>query len=189
MSPIAPLWILSTGLHVLALVTALRAAHHAELQLLGLLRRGHEAAHAYRICTEGLLAKDVLFGVNGRFEVLRPIAGRSCEHHDIDVGRDHLPECVEPRELMFGIDLDAAGDLGVIAQPLQVGGDVILKDVANGDEIDVFRAGDHVDDSLATAAAEANEAGFQFRFARAAHELRTDNLERRRGCAGDGRFL
>ena len=69
---------------------ALRAGHHSELLLFRLLGRGQEAAHAHWIGGDGLLGKHVFARIDGGFEMLRPVAGRRGQHHDVDVGIDQF---------------------------------------------------------------------------------------------------
>jgi hypothetical protein len=47
----------------------LRAGHHDEFQLLGLLGRGHDFANTHRIGAEMLLGEDVFAGLHRRHEI------------------------------------------------------------------------------------------------------------------------
>ena len=76
------------GLDVVALGVALRSGHHRQLLLFGFLGRGHEPPHAHRIGRDGFLGEYVLPGIDGRFEMLRTVARRRRQHHDIDIRLD-----------------------------------------------------------------------------------------------------
>ena len=103
----APSWIFCYGLDVPR--SACRCAPDITVSFVlgGRFAGRHEAPHADRIGGDGLLGEHVLSGVNRRFEMHRPVAGRRGQHHDVDVGVDQFLVGVETDEMMVRIDLDA----------------------------------------------------------------------------------
>ena len=128
----------------------------------------------------------MLAGIDRRFEMLRTVAGRRGQHHDIDIGMDQLLEGIEADEMMFRIDLDARLDgrnqilgahlhrlavalhrdagvardvLGVVPQLVERAFQLVFENVGHGDQVDVFVAGQQIHDRLCAAAAATHDAG------------------------------
>jgi hypothetical protein len=135
----------------------------------------------------GFSVKTCFAGVDRRFEMHRPEAGRGAEHHDIDIGGEQLLVGVEAGEVMVGLDADARldgghqvlgfhllglavafhGDAGVAGDELGVAQagerlfEVVFEDIRHAGELDVLVAGEQVHDGLRAASAAAHQAGLQ----------------------------
>ena len=98
------------GLDILAVGAALRSRNHRQLALGGQFSGGDETPRANRIGGDGFLGENMLSGVDRRFEMHGPEAGRGAQHHDIDIGGEQLLVSVEAGEVMVRLDPDTRLD-------------------------------------------------------------------------------
>jgi hypothetical protein len=98
------------------------------------LRRFEDAAHAGGVGRDGLLAKDVLVGVDARAKVLRAEARRGSQNHDIDVGLDEPLEGVQADKLhgLFDRNLDTGLRALLFAERGKTGVNRFLRDIGDG---------------------------------------------------------
>ena len=122
----------------------LRARFHGELQLFGLFRGGHEPPQVHRIGAKRLLAEDVLLRFDGRLEVHRAV-GRVRGQHDDVHGLDDFLISVETDEVVFGIDLDAVGELRLESFGLpETVFQTVFENVGQRDDLDIVGAHQNV---------------------------------------------
>ena len=111
MSPTAPV---VDALHDLALgvlVAVAEAGDDGLVLLLGLAAGVDDRLHAGGVDGHGLLAEDVLAGLDGRLDVQRPEVRRRGQEHHVDVAVEDLLVGVEADEAVVGLHVDLGADL------------------------------------------------------------------------------
>ena len=123
------------GFDVLPLVTPLSAGDDAELVGLRFLAGSHDLARSDRVDCYRLFHEDVLVGLHGGLEHLRPEIRRRCQ--------DHVIEPRDLEQLLIGVESDKAGLIGELGlrPPFEAASarvELILEEVGKGDDLQVL---------------------------------------------------
>ena len=186
-SPIAAVLDPLHRLDVAGLVPALGAGDDRQVLLLRLLGGGQDLADAGAVDGDGLLAEDVLAGLDGVLQVLRAEARRGGQDDQV-AAVDHLLEGVEAVEAAVLVDVELVLVLAVVLEAVVAVVDPVLEDVAEGVDLDVVRRAGGLADVLGRAgapAAAADDADLDRRRSWPAWAFGQE--VQRRGAGGGGR--